>query len=55
VDLDQAQNLHFLRTAADVMKIKDGFEQSETKKVLIIGGGYIGLEIAASLRKLGLL
>lgn len=51
--LDKAKNLSFLRTAADVLKIKKEFESSKSKKVVIIGGGYIGLEIAASLRKLG--
>lgn len=51
--LDSARNVNFLRTAADVFKIKEAFQSCVSKNILIIGGGYIGLEIAASLRKLG--
>jgi 3-phenylpropionate/trans-cinnamate dioxygenase ferredoxin reductase subunit len=42
----------YLRDAVDVRKIKDTLP--ETKRAVIIGGGYIGLETAASLRKLGI-
>ncbi|AWV96752.1 NAD(P)/FAD-dependent oxidoreductase [Arcticibacterium luteifluviistationis] len=42
-------NIYPLRTAQDVLNIKSSFENSISKKVIIIGGGYIGLEIAASL------
>ncbi|MGJ8732777.1 MAG: NAD(P)/FAD-dependent oxidoreductase [Cellulophaga sp.] len=42
-----------LRTAADIVVIKKAFNASKTKKVVIIGGGYIGLETAASLKKIG--
>lgn len=46
------KNIYYLRNAADVMAIK---EKSKTaKSAVIIGGGYIGLETAASLRMLGL-
>ena len=38
----------YLRTAADVVAIKE--KVRATGKVVIIGGGYIGLEAAASLR-----
>jgi 3-phenylpropionate/trans-cinnamate dioxygenase ferredoxin reductase component len=41
----------YLRTANDVLKIKTKVETG--KKAVIIGGGYIGLETAASLTKLG--
>lgn len=43
--------LHTIRTRADV----DGLlgELSDKTRVVIIGGGYIGLEAAAALRKLG--
>ncbi|MEX0288277.1 MAG: NAD(P)/FAD-dependent oxidoreductase [Flavobacteriaceae bacterium] len=43
-----------LRTAADVSKIRDALKLSGNKKVVIVGGGYIGLETAASLSKLKL-
>ncbi|MBU2918850.1 NAD(P)/FAD-dependent oxidoreductase [Psychrosphaera sp. F3M07] len=51
--LTTASNLYPLRTAADVTKIKTALKQSEHKRVVIIGGGYIGLETAASMQKLG--
>ncbi len=44
--------VYYLRDMADVTVIKN--EISAGKRVVIIGGGYIGLETAASLKKLGL-
>ncbi len=43
--------VHYLRTLADVDGIRD--QVAEGCRVVIIGGGYIGLESAAALRKLG--
>lgn len=43
---------HVLRTAADVDAIRAGF--SPGAKLVIIGAGYIGLEVAAVARKSGL-
>ncbi len=51
--IDQANNLFPMRTAQDALDIRNTFERIKTKRVLVIGGGYIGLETAASLRKLG--
>ena len=51
--LSATPNLFALRSAMDVLKIKKALGDASTKSVLIIGGGYIGLEIAASLKKLG--
>lgn len=48
-DLD---NVFYLRDTADVLAIKAKAETAKT--AVIIGGGYIGLETAASLRKQGL-
>lgn len=48
-DLD---DVFYLRDTADVLAIKAKAETA--KSALIIGGGYIGLETAASLRKQGL-
>ncbi|MDP6376105.1 MAG: FAD-dependent oxidoreductase [Pseudomonadales bacterium] len=39
------EGLHYLRTIADVDSIRA--EMGEGKKVVIVGGGYIGLEVAA--------
>ncbi len=44
--------VHYLRTIADVQGIQP--EVIAGKRAVIIGGGYIGLETAASLRKQGM-
>ena len=49
VDLE---GIYYLRDAADVDKICS--RTGDGKKAVIIGGGYIGLETAAVLRKLGM-
>ncbi len=51
--LETANNVFALRTAADVKHIRKALQMDTDKRVVVIGGGYIGLEIAASLRKLG--
>lgn len=51
--IENAKNLYPLRTAADVTNIRNAFQNSINKRVVIIGGGYIGLETAASIKKLG--
>lgn len=43
--------VHYIRTRSDVDRLAS--ELSETEHVVIIGGGYIGLEAAAVLVKLG--
>lgn len=47
-----AEGVYYLRDASDVSAIQS--EATAGKKAVIIGGGYIGLETAASLKKLGL-
>lgn len=47
-DLD---GIHYLRTVDDVKAIQKDFDGGQ--KVVIVGGGYIGLEIAAVARKRG--
>ncbi|XQW83425.1 NAD(P)/FAD-dependent oxidoreductase [Thalassotalea piscium] len=51
--IEQANNLFALRTQSDVEKIRQALKLSKDKRVVIIGGGYIGLETAASIKKLG--
>lgn len=46
------ERLFYIRTAADVNQLKAALPTA--KSAAIIGGGYIGLEAAAVLRKLGL-
>lgn len=45
------RNLHYLRTLADAEGIRAGL--AEGVHLVIVGGGYVGLELAASARKLG--
>ncbi|RPD99103.1 pyridine nucleotide-disulfide oxidoreductase [Aureibaculum marinum] len=51
--INKAQNLYPLRTASHAIQIGEFIKTSKNKRVVIIGGGYIGLETAASLKKLG--
>jgi len=44
--------VHYLRTMTDVERIRADFGPG--KRLVIIGGGYIGLEVAATARELGL-
>lgn len=44
-------NLHYLRTMADAEGIRAGLRPGV--RVVVIGGGYVGLEVAASARGLG--
>jgi len=48
-DLD---GVYFLRTIADVERIRADWAPG--KRLVIVGGGYIGLEVAATARELGL-
>ncbi len=51
--IDTAHYLYPLRTVEDVNNIRMALAEGKGKSVVIIGGGYIGLETAASLKKLG--
>ena len=44
--------VHFLRTIADVERIRN--DLGPGRRLVVIGGGYIGLEVAATARELGL-
>lgn len=52
MDGHDAENVYSLRVAADAQRLRDGL--AEGGHIVIIGAGYIGLEVAASSRKLGL-
>lgn len=51
--IENVNNVFALRTQANVESIREAFNASKQKRVVIIGGGYIGLETAASIKKLG--
>jgi 3-phenylpropionate/trans-cinnamate dioxygenase ferredoxin reductase subunit len=44
-------DVHYLRTIADVELIRT--ELGGTKRIVVVGAGYIGLEVAATCRQLG--
>lgn len=48
----ELNGIHYLRDLADAESIKSKI--AEGQRAVIVGGGYIGLETAASLRKLGM-
>lgn len=43
---ERAKNFHYLRNIDDVLAIRSRFEAGQ--RLVIVGGGYIGLEVAAS-------
>ena len=49
---EKCANFHYLRTATDVQRIHAQFKRGA--RLVIIGGGYIGLEVAAVARQHGL-
>ncbi|WP_298319531.1 FAD-dependent oxidoreductase [uncultured Aquimarina sp.] len=51
--IENATNIFSIRNAQDAIDIKKAIKDSLRKRVVIIGGGYIGLETAASLKKIG--
>lgn len=48
----ELQGIHYLRSASDAQAIKQDTENA--KHAVIVGGGYIGLELAASFKKAGM-
>ena len=51
--IDSAKHVFPLRNVGDAQEIRACFSSLDKKEIVIIGGGFIGLEVAASLRKLG--
>jgi 3-phenylpropionate/trans-cinnamate dioxygenase ferredoxin reductase subunit len=51
-DIESAPNVHYLKTLPDATALKENLRTSS--KLVIVGGGYIGLEAAAAARQLGL-
>jgi 3-phenylpropionate/trans-cinnamate dioxygenase ferredoxin reductase component len=49
--LEDATNIHYLRTIDHVASMRPAFEKG--RKLVIVGGGYIGLEVAAVARQKG--
>lgn len=51
-DIARVPNIHYLKTLSDATALKETLRTSS--KLVIVGGGYIGLEAAAAARQLGL-
>ncbi|MET8430573.1 FAD-dependent oxidoreductase [Nocardia sp. NPDC004860] len=50
--LDPSERVHYLRTVDDAARLRQALLSAE--RVLVIGSGFIGLEVASSARSLGL-
>ena len=51
IDSHESKNIYYLRNIEDAEKIKHSIKQNQS--IVIIGGGYIGLEVAATAIKFG--
>ena len=49
-----SSKLFTLRTVEDTFRIKEFVDQNKPKSAVIVGGGFIGLEMAENLRQLGM-
>lgn len=49
-----AANVFTVRSIPDVDLLKDFIDEQQPKKAVVVGGGFIGLEIAENLHQLGL-
>jgi NADPH-dependent 2,4-dienoyl-CoA reductase/sulfur reductase-like enzyme/rhodanese-related sulfurtransferase len=49
-----APNVFVLRKSPDALAIKDFLDQKKPKKAVVVGGGFIGLEIAENLHRRGI-
>lgn len=48
------ENIFMLRTVEDTFRIYDYIKKNSTKSAIVVGGGFIGIEMAENLRRLGL-
>ncbi|SFM40322.1 FAD-dependent oxidoreductase [Thermodesulforhabdus norvegica] len=48
------KNVFFVRTPEDARKIRDAALNSSSKKAVVVGAGYIGIEMAEALASIGL-
>lgn len=53
-DIGEAKNLFVLRNVPDTDKIHDFIDKNKPKTALVIGGGFIGIEMAENLNKRGI-
>lgn len=48
------ENVFFVRTPEDAVRIREVVDTGEIKKAVVVGAGYIGLEIAENLKLMGI-
>lgn len=48
------ENVFFVRTPEDAIRIREVVDTGEIKKAVVVGAGYIGLEIAENLKLMGI-
>ncbi len=51
-DANPPKNMHVMRTIQDAINLRNALAQ-QPKNIVVIGGGFIGLEVAASMKKTG--
>ncbi len=49
-----SEKIFTLRTVEDTLKIKNHLKEHKVKNAVVVGGGFIGIEVAENLRKLGI-
>lgn len=49
----ELENIHALKTLEDGIRLKEVASQSHINNVAIVGAGYIGIEVAEAMRRLG--
>ena len=49
------ENVFLMRTPEDAITMKEELNKKEIKRVVIVGGGFIGLEVAENLNELGIM
>ena len=54
IGLAEATNVYSLRNVPDLDKIMTNIDQENPKKAIVVGAGFIGLEMAENLKKRGL-
>lgn len=47
------KNVYTVRNVADIVHLKDGLEAAGSENTVVIGGGFIGIEVAENLAKAG--
>ena len=47
------ENVFFMRTPEDAIRLREVVDSGNVKKAIVVGAGYIGLEIAENLKEMG--